>query len=144
LDGLHFHLGSQILDTAPWAAAVERVAALGDFDVYDLGGGLGVKYTRAQQCPSLESWVGALSDAARRHLPSSATLVIEPGRSMVARAGMTVYRVVSVKRGEPTFVAVDGGMADNLEVALYGQVFCRRCAGVGSAGRARGPALRVG
>ncbi|MDA8317810.1 MAG: diaminopimelate decarboxylase [Actinomycetota bacterium] len=123
LDGVHVHLGSQILDTAPWAAAVERVAALGDFDVYDLGGGLGVKYTRDQSCPSVEAWLGALTDAARRHLPASATLVIEPGRSMVARAGMTVYRVVSVKRGEPTFVAVDGGMGDNLEVSLYGQVF---------------------
>jgi diaminopimelate decarboxylase len=50
-------------------------------------------------------------------------LIIEPGRSMVGRAGMTIYRVVSVKRGEPTFVAVDGGMSDNLEVSLYGQTF---------------------
>lgn len=123
LDGLHFHLGSQILDTSPWAVAIERVADLGDFDVYDLGGGLGIKYTGAEQPPSVESWIDALAASARRHLPASAMLIIEPGRSMVGRAGVTIYRVVSVKRGEPTFVAVDGGMSDNLEVSLYGQAF---------------------
>jgi diaminopimelate decarboxylase len=123
LDGLHLHIGSQILTTEPWERAVEAVASLGEFDVYDLGGGLGVKYTYGQQPPSPESWVRALADAARRHLPSGAQIWIEPGRSLVARAGITVYRVVTVKRGEPTFVAVDGGMADNLEVSLYGQRF---------------------
>ena len=50
-------------------------------------------------------------------------LIIEPGRSMVASAAATLYRVVTVKRGARTFVAVDGGMGDNLEVALYGQRF---------------------
>jgi diaminopimelate decarboxylase len=50
--------------------------------------------------------------------------VVEPGRSLVARSGVTLYRVVTVKRGaDRTFVAVDGGMGDNLEVSLYGQRF---------------------
>ncbi len=123
LEGLHVHLGSQIFDPAPWEAAVARIAALGEFPVYDLGGGLGVRYTYAEHPPTVEAWLDALAGAARRHLPAGSTLLIEPGRSMVARAGVTVYRVVTVKRGEPTFVAVDGGMGDNLEVSLYGQRF---------------------
>ena len=55
--------------------------------------------------------------------PPDAELIIEPGRSMVASAATTLYRVVTVKRGARTFVAVDGGMGDNLEVALFGQRF---------------------
>ncbi|MHB8506205.1 MAG: diaminopimelate decarboxylase, partial [Acidimicrobiales bacterium] len=123
LDGLHIHLGSQIFDPAPWEPAVARIADLGEFPVYDLGGGLGVRYTYAEGPPSVEAWLDALVGAARRHLPSAATLLIEPGRSMIGRAGVTIYRVVTVKHGEPTFVAVDGGMGDNLEVSLYGQRF---------------------
>jgi diaminopimelate decarboxylase len=123
LDGVHVHIGSQILSTEPFARAVETVGALGDFDVYDLGGGLGARYSYAEQPPSPEEWIGALVDAAERHLPARSRIMIEPGRSLVARSGLTLYRVVSVKRGRPTFVAVDGGMADNMEVALYGQHF---------------------
>ncbi|HTU30502.1 MAG TPA: diaminopimelate decarboxylase [Solirubrobacteraceae bacterium] len=123
LDGVHVHIGSQILQTEPFAQAVARVAELGEFGVYDLGGGLGVSYTGEEQPPTPEEWIGALADAAERHLPAGARILIEPGRSLVARAGVTVYRVVTVKHGDPTFVAVDGGMGDNLEVALYGQRF---------------------
>ncbi|MBT2442720.1 diaminopimelate decarboxylase [Streptomyces sp. ISL-36] len=123
LDGVHVHIGSQILDTEPFARAVEAVAALGAFAVYDLGGGLGARYTYDDRPPSVEEYLDTLVDAARRVLPEEAHVIIEPGRSMVAESGVTLYRVASVKRGEPTFVAVDGGMADNLEVALYGQRF---------------------
>lgn len=124
LDGLHVHIGSQILDVAPFARAVEAIAALGEFEVYDLGGGLGARYTYADHPPSIESYLDTLTDAARRFLPASARLLIEPGRSMIAETGVTLYRVVSVKRGATrTFVAVDGGMGDNLEVSLYGQRF---------------------
>jgi diaminopimelate decarboxylase len=117
------HIGSQILSTEPFTRAIEALSDLGEFDVYDLGGGLGVRYTYGDKPPSVEEWVDALVGAARKHLPSSAKLMIEPGRSMVARSGVTLYRVLSVKRGKPTFVAVDGGMGDNLEVSLYGQRF---------------------
>jgi diaminopimelate decarboxylase len=123
LDGVHAHIGSQILDTKPYAPEVEALAGLGDFAVYNLGGGLGVRYTYDDHPPSPEDWISALADAARRHLPSGARIMIEPGRSLVAPFGVTVYRVISVKGDEPRFVAVDGGMADNMEVALYGQRF---------------------
>ena len=124
--GLHLHVGSQIMQTDPFAQAVEAVAAisgLGEFPVYDLGGGLGARYTWADQPASIPAYLDALVDAARTHLPAEAELIIEPGRSMVAEAACTLYRVVTVKRGTRTFVAVDGGMGDNLEVALYDQRF---------------------
>jgi diaminopimelate decarboxylase len=123
VDGLHVHIGSQILDAAPFGRAVEALAAFGAFAVYDLGGGLGARYTYADRPPGVVEYLDVLVGAAREHLPASARLVIEPGRSLVARAGVTLYRVVTVKRGARTFVAVDGGMADNLEVSLYGQRF---------------------
>ncbi|MFF8847575.1 diaminopimelate decarboxylase [Streptomyces sp. NPDC015127] len=123
LDGVHVHIGSQILDTEPFARSVEAVADLGAFAVYDLGGGLGARYTYDDHPPSVEEYLDTLVGAAHRVLPSDAEIIIEPGRSMVAEAGVTLYRVVTVKHGEPVFVAVDGGMGDNLEVALYGQRF---------------------
>ncbi|MDE3082195.1 MAG: diaminopimelate decarboxylase [Acidobacteriota bacterium] len=123
LDGLHVHVGSQILDTAPFTRAIEVVAQLGDFAVYDLGGGLGARYTSDMMVPSVEEYLDALVNAARAHLPADARLLIEPGRSMVAESAFTLYRVVTVKRGSRSFVAVDGGMGDNLEVSLYGQAF---------------------
>jgi diaminopimelate decarboxylase len=121
--GLHVHVGSQILAVEPFAQSVAPVAALGEFPVYDLGGGLGARYTYADEPPSIGAYLDALTGAAREHLPPDAELIIEPGRSMVASAATTLYRVVTVKRGARTFVAVDGGMGDNLEVALVGQRF---------------------
>ncbi len=123
LDGVHAHIGSQIMDTEPYAREVEAVAGLGDFGVYNLGGGLGVRYTYADDPPAPEAWVAMLAAAARSHLPAGAQIIIEPGRALVAPFGVTVYRVISVKGTDPRFVAVDGGMADNMEVALYGQRF---------------------
>ena len=121
--GLHVHVGSQILDAEPFAASVPAVAALGQYEIYDLGGGLGARYTYADHPPSVAEYLDVLVGAARAHLPAGAQLIIEPGRSIVASAAFTLYRVVTVKRGLVTFVAVDGGMGDNLEVALFGQQF---------------------
>jgi diaminopimelate decarboxylase len=121
--GLHVHVGSQILDAEPFAASVPAVAALGHYEIYDLGGGLGARYTYADHPPSVAEYLDVLVGAARAHLPAGAQLIIEPGRSMVASAAFTLYRIVTVKRGLLTFVAVDGGMGDNLEVALFGQQF---------------------
>ena len=123
LDGLHLHIGSQILATEPFARAVEAVAALGTFDVYDVGGGLGVRYTLQDEAPTVEQYLDTLTAAAAAYLPAGARLVIEPGRSLVARSCVTLYRVTTVKRTGRTFVAVDGGMADNLDAALTGQPF---------------------
>ena len=122
LDGLHTHVGSQIMVAEELAAAVEPLAALGHFSVYDLGGGLGARYTYTDHPPSLGHYLDVLIDAARAHLPGDARILIEPGRSMVASSAVTIYTVTTVK-GDPAFVAVDGGMGDNLEVALVGQRF---------------------
>jgi diaminopimelate decarboxylase len=123
MDGLHTHIGSQILNVEQLAAAMGPLAALGRFDVYDLGGGLGARYTYGAHPPTVAEYARALTDAAAALLPAGARLMVEPGRSMVARAATTLYRVVTVKRGVLTHVAVDGGMADNLEVSLFGQRF---------------------
>jgi diaminopimelate decarboxylase len=118
--GVHVHVGSQILAVEPFADSVAPVAALGEFEIYDLGGGLGARYSYDDHAPSVDAYLDALIGAAREHLPPAAEVIIEPGRSMVASAAFTLYRVVSVKG---VFVAVDGGMGDNLEVALFGQRF---------------------
>lgn len=123
LSGLHVHIGSQILDTEPFARAVDAIAAMGQFAVYNLGGGLGARYTYDDRPPTIEDYLDTVTEAARRLLPNDARLLIEPGRSIVAEAGVTLYRVTTVKRGSRPLVAVDGGMSDNLEVSLYGQRF---------------------
>jgi len=123
LDGLHLHLGSQIMSTEPFVKSIEAIASLGEFSVYDLGGGLGVRYTYKDNPPTVEEYLDVLINTARKYLPSTAKILIEPGRSMVADAAVTLYRVVTIKRSARTFVAIDGGMADNLEVSLYGQRF---------------------
>jgi diaminopimelate decarboxylase len=122
-DGVHTHVGSQILNVDQLAAAVAPIAELGEFDVYDFGGGLGVRYTYADHPPTLDEYAAALVNQARSLLPAQAQILVEPGRSMTAAAACTVYRVTTVKRGEVTHVAIDGGMGDNLEVSLYGQRF---------------------
>ena len=136
--GLHVHVGSQILDAEPFARSVAPLARLGTFPVYDLGGGLGARYTWSDHPPAVADYLDVLVGAAREHLPSGAELIIEPGRSMVAAAATTIYRVTTVKRDSVTFVAVDGGMGDNLEVALYDQRF-----EAGIAGRLGGPDLEA-
>ncbi|MFV8051662.1 diaminopimelate decarboxylase [Mycobacterium sp. 48b] len=123
MDGVHTHVGSQLLDAEQLAAAVAPIAALGTFDVYDLGGGLGVRYTYDEHPPSLDDYAEAMVARARDLLPPDSRIIVEPGRSMVATSACTLYRVTTVKRGVITHVAVDGGMGDNLEVSLTGQRF---------------------
>lgn len=123
LEGVHTHVGSQLLDVDQLAEAVAPIAALGTFDTYDLGGGLGVRYTYSEHAPGLDEYADAMVDQARALLPADSRIIVEPGRSMVAASTCTVYRVTTVKRGTVTHVAVDGGMGDNLEVSLTGQRF---------------------
>jgi diaminopimelate decarboxylase len=126
LEGVHAHIGSQLFDLEPFRREVAQLATLGElggaegFATWDLGGGLGVAYTAEQQPPSIEEYVGAVVGAARERLGEHARLLIEPGRSLVANAGVTLYTVQSVKRNVSTWVAVDGGMSDNLRPMLYG------------------------
>jgi diaminopimelate decarboxylase len=124
LEGVHVHIGSQVVELEPFERCVQTVASVGEFGVYDLGGGLGVRYTPEDPLyPTVEEFAERLLSAARRHLAAAARIIVEPGRSLVARAGVTVYTVVAVKRAGRTFVAVDGGMGDNLEPMLYGTRF---------------------
>ena len=121
--GLHVHIGSQLLDLDGFARAAAAIAALGRFPVYDLGGGLGIAYRPGERAPSIADYAEATVDALRQHLDPEARLIVEPGRSVVGRSMVTLYEVVTVKRGRLTHVAVNGGMGDNLEPMLYGQRF---------------------
>jgi diaminopimelate decarboxylase len=123
LEGLHAHIGSQIFDLDSFQAAIAALAPLGDFDTYDVGGGLAVAYTGADAPPSIESYVEAVSVAVREQLGAGKRLVLEPGRALTANSTVTLYSVVSVKRTASTYVAVDGGMSDNLRPMLYGAVY---------------------
>jgi diaminopimelate decarboxylase len=123
LRGLHMHIGSQIFELGSFRQAVEAIAGLGNFPVYDLGGGLGVAYTAEDEPPAIEAYVQAKAAAVREILGTGRRLVIEPGRALVANAGVTLYTVETVKRDVSTYVAVDGGMSDNLRPMLYGAVY---------------------
>ncbi|HEX3910712.1 MAG TPA: diaminopimelate decarboxylase [Solirubrobacteraceae bacterium] len=126
LEGLHAHIGSQLLALDPFRREVAELAKLGEFAVWDLGGGLGARYTAGQQAPpSIESYVSTLLAAAGEHgmgAPGK-RLLIEPGRSLSANACVTLYTVESVKQNVSRWVAVDGGMSDNLRPMLYGAVY---------------------
>jgi diaminopimelate decarboxylase len=124
LQGIHMHIGSQLFDLAPYREAIEALAALGPFEHYDLGGGLAAPYTAEHRTPSIDEWVAGVAEAAHELLDArERTLVIEPGRALVANAGVTLYTVESVKHRESTWVAVDGGMSDNLRPMLYGSPY---------------------
>jgi diaminopimelate decarboxylase len=123
LRGVHAHIGSQLFDLEPFRKAAAELATLGSFPVWDLGGGLGVAYTAAQRPPSIEEYVRAVADAAAQQLGEHSMLLLEPGRSLSAPAAVTLYTVESVKRNVSTWVAVDGGMSDNLRPMLYGATY---------------------
>jgi diaminopimelate decarboxylase len=121
VDGLHVHVGSQLLALS---AARETVAWLNRYlestgwtpRVVDLGGGLGVPTQPGEAAPSIGEFVAALLG----ELAVPAQAILEPGRSLVGQAGVTLYRVGSVKRsGDRTWVAVDGGVSDNARPQLY-------------------------
>jgi len=123
LVGLHVHIGSQILELEPFRRAIEAIAPLGDFPVYNLGGGLGVAYTADQEPPRIADYVAAKVDTVARVLGPGKRILDEPGRALVANSTVTLYTVQSVKRNVSTWVAVDGGMSDNLRPMLYGSVY---------------------
>jgi diaminopimelate decarboxylase len=121
LTGLHCHIGSQLFDLEPFAEAVRTIAELNpDLPAYNVGGGLGVAYTASQQAPGVTEYVDAVVDAAHRWLGEDKKLILEPGRSLVAQSTVTLYTVQTVTRNVSSWVAVDGGMSDNLRPMLYG------------------------
>lgn len=123
--GLHMHIGSQIAELAPFRRAIAALATVGDFGVYDLGGGLAVPYTHDDAPADPRAWVAALVEAAHAELGPAKQLIIEPGRALVANAGVTLYTVVATKPGSAgqLLVAVDGGMSDNLRPMMYAAVY---------------------
>jgi diaminopimelate decarboxylase len=124
--GVHFHVGSQLARVDESLVAVDRLVAFCErahakLDwsprLLDLGGGLGIKYTREEHVPAIADFIPPLL----ARLPSDVQVVLEPGRSLVGRAGVTLYRVGVVKEsGGVAYVAIDGGMSDNPRPQLYG------------------------
>lgn len=134
--GLHAHIGSQLFAAGEICAAVAVLAremarlrdTLGvDLEELSPGGGLGVPYTADMPPTDIDAYAAALGGAARAACAAYGMrpplLTVEPGRSIVARAGVALYRVVARKLGPdgaPLYLHVDGGMADNIRPALYG------------------------
>ena len=127
LAGLHCHIGSQVFRLDSYAAAIDRMVALvlavenetgAPVDELSVGGGLGIAYTSEDEPPSVDDYVEALL----KNAPEGVTVLCEPGRSLVGNAGVTAYTVGTVKEipGVRTYVAVDGGMSDNLRPVTYG------------------------
>jgi diaminopimelate decarboxylase len=124
--GVHFHVGSQLARIDESLVAVDRLVAFCERAraelgwsprMLDVGGGLGIRYTREEPVPAISDFVPPL--VAR--LPSDVQVVLEPGRSLVGRAGVSLYRVGVVKEsGGVSYVAIDGGMSDNPRPQLYG------------------------
>ena len=163
--GLHVHIGSQLTDSEAALATVDWLAAFSADcrarlgwtpQVLDLGGGLAVRTSPDDPpVPTIAEHVRALLDRveqawARHELPRP-SLILEPGRSLVGPAGVTLYRVGVVKRASAdlTYVAVDGGMSDNPRPALYGARYSALLANraderAGGHLPRRGQALRVG
>ncbi|GAB1821018.1 diaminopimelate decarboxylase [Herbidospora sp. RD11066] len=153
LTGLHCHIGSQITSVAPFEAAarvmVDQLAMVREefateLPELDLGGGHGVAYLDDEHGLDLGHFGAVVpkvvAERCRALGLAQPHLVVEPGRAIVAAAGVTLYRVISVKRqGGRTFVAVDGGMSDNPRPALYGARYS-----VSVVGRSGAPATIVG
>lgn len=122
--GLHVHIGSQVFSVDNFAAAIEIIAPLarelaaGEFCV---GGGLGVAYVEGEEGSTLTQWGAAVAAVCAR-AGIEADITAEPGRSIAAQAGVTLYTVGTIKDipGIRTYVSVDGGMSDNPRPVLYG------------------------
>ena len=124
LTGLHAHIGSQIFELEPYALAIRAIGELaGDWcRVVNVGGGLGIAYTAEDEPPSFDAYVDVKVGGVNEVFGEGVRILIEPGRSLVGNAGITAYRVGTVKEipGVRTYVAVDGGMSDNMRPMLYG------------------------
>jgi diaminopimelate decarboxylase len=137
LVGIHAHIGSQIFLTESYEREIEALAGffrpLGLTELC-IGGGLGVAYVADEVAPSMARWAHVVHQACADHgIDPHTRITAEPGRSIVAAAGMTVYRVGTIKEipGVRTYVSVDGGMSDNPRPVLYGsgyEAFLPRCA----------------
>ena len=142
-NGLHCHIGSNLLETQAHREALDVLLDLAvavreetglSVEELNLGGGVGIRYTPDDQPPSIDAFAAEITQAlhdglARRHLPLP-LLLLEPGRSIVGEAGTTLYTVGAIKEvpipdapGRRTYVAIDGGMSDNPRPQLYDAVY---------------------
>jgi diaminopimelate decarboxylase len=124
LVGVHCHIGSNVFAASNFAKAAEVMAAFAvplDLPELILGGGLGVAYTVGEEAPSITQWGNVLLDACAA-LGVRSRVSVEPGRSIVASAAVTLYTVGTIKPipGLRTYLSVDGGMSDNPRPVLYG------------------------
>jgi diaminopimelate decarboxylase len=143
LAGAHCHIGSQISGLDAFETAARRmvafVAGLGGLPELNLGGGHAVPYRPGEQGLDIAAFAeritGAVEQECAAHAMAVPRLTVEPGRAIVGPAGVTLYRVLAVKRGARTFVVVDGGMSDNPRPALYGSRYHAERVGAPAAGR---------
>jgi diaminopimelate decarboxylase len=135
VEGLHFHLGSGIFETAPYVRAIQSLLEYAtaikqkhNFEtrVLSIGGGFGVQYVLGEVPPPVAVFAEAITGEIKNRCQalglSLPKLIIEPGRAIVARAGMALYRVGVIKDipGVRKYVCVDGGMGDNIRQPMYG------------------------
>ena len=128
--GVHVHIGSQLARVDESLEAVDRLVSFcrrcrdeqgWSPQLVDLGGGLGVRHSRDERLPSPAEFAGAVVARFRAGWDEPARIVLEPGRSLVGRAGVTLYRIGATKRsGGVDYAAIDGGMSDNPRPQLYG------------------------
>ena len=130
LAGLHAHIGSQIFELEPYTKTIEALARLADdaglssdeLRLLNVGGGLGIAYEPGDAPPAISSYVDLKVEGVGRVFDPMPRILVEPGRSIVGNSAVTLYRAGTVKEipGVRTYVAVDGGMSDNLRPMLYG------------------------
>ena len=135
--GYHMHIGSQIFDLSCWPVAIKVMFEFMDemrrelgytAQIFDLGGGLGIPYLCGDEPSSIAQLAEVITSAVKECAAAISYplphIYVEPGRSISANAGVTLYTVGSVKEnGGITYVAVDGGMTDNIRTALYGSAY---------------------
>jgi diaminopimelate decarboxylase len=133
--GLHCHIGSHVFRLDAFAGAVDKMVGVvhaieethaSRVEELNLGGGLGVRYVAEDSPPNIDEYASVVQESVAKALAEAGVrsrplLMTEPGRSIVAPAGLTLYTVGTVKvAGTRTYVAVDGGMSDNLRPVAYG------------------------
>ncbi len=138
VDGVHCHIGSQIFDIDPFCLAAEVMmefiakvkTELGiDIEKLNLGGGFGIRYVESDDPIKYEEYIKAVSEVvkaeAEKHGLNVPFILMEPGRSIVAPAGITLYTVGGVKdiKNVRKYISVDGGMGDNPRYILYGSEY---------------------
>ena len=133
LRGIHAHIGSQIFELKSFGDEVEilikELIRINEkynlsLDEMNIGGGLGVKYTEKDNPPKVEDLADVITDAMHKYSDNIPTIYLEPGRSIISTAGVTLYTVgsskeVNIDGNIKRYVAVDGGMADNPRPSMY-------------------------